>query len=103
MLLRKGSVSYIELVLIGLAIGVGSWAFTTRYYRPQVFTLDHFGRHGQNEMVPLLRRYGPQRNSLNFEELIIRDYFSERRDGVFVDVGAYHYRNGSNTYYLESV
>lgn len=36
------------------------------------------------------------------EELIIRHYFDDRRGGTFVDVGAWHYRDGSTTYYLES-
>jgi FkbM family methyltransferase len=35
------------------------------------------------------------------EELVIRDFFQDRREGFFVDVGAYHWRDGSTTYYLE--
>jgi FkbM family methyltransferase len=35
------------------------------------------------------------------EEWIIRDFFGDKRDGVFVDVGANDYRRFSNTYYLE--
>jgi FkbM family methyltransferase len=35
------------------------------------------------------------------EELIIRHFFQDRRDGVFVDVGCYHWRDLSTTYYLE--
>ena len=35
------------------------------------------------------------------EELIIRDYFHDRREGVFLDVGAADYKLASNTYYLE--
>lgn len=35
------------------------------------------------------------------EELIIRDFFNDRRGGVFVDVGCYHYKDISTTYYLE--
>jgi hypothetical protein len=35
------------------------------------------------------------------EELLIRDFFSDRRDGFFVDVGAGHWSNDSNTLYLE--
>ena len=50
----------------------------------------------------LADRYGPSRYSRNEEEWIIRDYFQDRRNGVFVDVGANHYRNDSNTYYLET-
>lgn len=49
----------------------------------------------------LLLRYGHKLYSRNREELIIRHFFQDRRDGVFVDVGAGHYRRDSNTYYLE--
>jgi FkbM family methyltransferase len=35
------------------------------------------------------------------EELIIRHFFRDRRSGVFVDVGAAHYKDNSTTYYLE--
>ena len=35
------------------------------------------------------------------EELIIRDSFNDKRGGVFLDVGAYHYEMVSTTYYLE--
>jgi FkbM family methyltransferase len=47
-------------------------------------------------------RYGPERFSEREEEWLIRDYFQDRRGGVFVDVGANHYRDASKTYYLES-
>jgi FkbM family methyltransferase len=35
------------------------------------------------------------------EELIIRHFFRDRRGGFFVDVGAYHWKDASTTYYLE--
>jgi FkbM family methyltransferase len=35
------------------------------------------------------------------EELIIRHFFADRRGGFFVDVGSYHWKNQSTTYYLE--
>jgi FkbM family methyltransferase len=53
------------------------------------------------EARPLAERYGPERNSENEEEWIIRDFFHDRREGVFVDIGAGHYREFSNTYFLE--
>jgi FkbM family methyltransferase len=49
----------------------------------------------------LRARYGPQRYSTGPEEWIIRDFFQDRRDGVFVDVGAWHWEASSNTYFLE--
>lgn len=35
------------------------------------------------------------------EEIIVRDFFQDRRDGVFLDVGCWHPVSDSNTYYLE--
>jgi FkbM family methyltransferase len=53
------------------------------------------------EIEPL-KKYGlDNRVSRNHEELIIRDFFHDQRNGVFLDVGANHYRDESNTYFLE--
>jgi hypothetical protein len=46
-------------------------------------------------------QYGPEHYSGGLEEYILRDYLKDRRDGVFVDIGAYHAKEGSNTYRLE--
>jgi FkbM family methyltransferase len=54
-----------------------------------------------SELDALEKAYGPDHNSWHAEEWIIRDFFKDRRGGVFVDVGASHYRVSSNTYYLE--
>jgi len=35
------------------------------------------------------------------EELVIRDFFKDRRSGFFLDVGCWHPIQDSNTYYLE--
>lgn len=35
------------------------------------------------------------------QDVIIRDFFSDMRDGVFVDVGCYDWKKGNNTLYLE--
>ncbi len=45
--------------------------------------------------------YAPKHYSERNEEVIVRHFFRDRLAGFFLDVGAYHYRNGSNTYYLE--
>ena len=47
-------------------------------------------------------RFGAHKNSQGPEEWIVRDFFNDRRGGVFLDVGASHYRHESNTYYLET-
>jgi Methyltransferase FkbM domain len=49
---------------------------------------------------PILRQ-GEKRYSQDDEELIIRDFFRDRRGGFFVDVGAGDYRRFSTTFYLE--
>lgn len=50
-----------------------------------------------------LDRFAPKHFSERNEETIIRHFFKDRRAGFFLDVGAYHYKNGSNTYYLEKI
>ena len=54
------------------------------------------------ERAYFVERYGPDHYSEREEEWLIRDFFQGRRDGVFVDVGANHYKSTSKTYYLES-
>jgi FkbM family methyltransferase len=54
------------------------------------------------EMRALRERYGPRHYTEREEEWMIRDYFQDRRDGFFVDVGANHFQTASKTYYLES-
>jgi FkbM family methyltransferase len=49
----------------------------------------------------LQSRYGPHRFSQGPEEWIVRDYFKDRRGGVFVDVGASYPFAFSNTAALE--
>jgi FkbM family methyltransferase len=51
----------------------------------------------------LREKYGPNTNSEHEEEWVLRDFFPEKRGGVFLDVGANHYQRYSNTYYLETV
>lgn len=44
---------------------------------------------------------GEKLYSQHDEELIIRDFFKDRRGGFFVDVGCYDYQDLSTTFYLE--
>jgi FkbM family methyltransferase len=55
-----------------------------------------------SEMEYFRKRYGPDHHTEREEEWMIRDYFQDKRGGVFVDVGANHFRSMSKTYYLES-
>ena len=61
-----------------------------------------FVSRNAEELQPLADQFGPARNSRYGEEWIIRDFFKDQRSGVFVDVGANHYQQESNTYYLET-
>jgi FkbM family methyltransferase len=54
------------------------------------------------EELAIAAQYGPSRHTEGPEEWVIRDFFSDRRDGFFVDVGANDYRKWSKTYYLET-
>ncbi len=111
MKVRPVAVTRLQLVLggiavlilggvIGAAIGgrVGTAAAPrTTTQRPFIFGTIH-----AEEMQALAARYGPGRNSDQAEEWIVRDYFQDKRGGVFLDVGANHYRQFSNTYFLET-
>ena len=55
------------------------------------------------ESQELEKAHGPSRNTEHEEEWIVKDFFQNRRDGVFVEVGANHHQKGSNTFYLETV
>jgi FkbM family methyltransferase len=60
-----------------------------------------YARHPESQA--LFEKYGPHKNSYSEEEWSIRDFFNDRRDGFFVDVGANDYKITSNTYYLDTV
>jgi len=81
------------LVLVtGLAIG--KIAFSPR-------APENSASEQSNGLSTELDQYAPKHFSERNEETIIRHFFKDSRGGFFLDVGAYHYRDGSNTYYLE--
>ena len=84
--------------LVVLVAGLG---YVVGVYRTE-YRLRPYLWRGNSELQALETRYGSTRNSRYGEEWIVRDFFQDRRDGVFVDVGANHYQRDSNTYYLES-
>jgi FkbM family methyltransferase len=81
--------SLFEVLLIAGFVGVVVWYFTD------------LSASSHPEAQYLADTYGPDRNSEHNEEWILRDFFRDKRGGVFLDVGASHYRRFSNTYYLE--
>jgi FkbM family methyltransferase len=83
------------LLICVLAAGMAAWWGSSRMEARLAKAL-------HPEAQVLADRYGPHRNSYSGEEWIIRDFFQDRKNGFFVDVGANHYRITSNTYYLET-
>ncbi len=45
--------------------------------------------------------YGPKHYSQHTEEWIIRHFYQDKENGVFLDVGANDYKKNSTTYYLD--
>ena len=88
----------VELVALALAVGLAS-LLIPRWYQPRVSDLAF---SAAQEAAALEQRYGPHRYSRHEEEWVIRDYFRDRRGGYFVDVGANHFQDENNTYYLET-
>ncbi|MEW5901255.1 MAG: FkbM family methyltransferase [Acidobacteriota bacterium] len=87
----------ILLFLLGLAIGLAlGQVFFPSSEGPSSYPLG-VGKKIRTE----LDRYAPKQYSEGNEEVVIRHFFQDRRGGYFLDVGAYHYRDKSNTYYLE--
>jgi FkbM family methyltransferase len=67
----------------------------------EIGTAQHLGEKGAAVWMQLQQRYGT-RNSRNAEEWVVRDFFQDKRGGVFLDVGAADAREWNNTYFLET-
>lgn len=100
---QAGHLGSAEVLLIAATLVAFTFVLTRQYTLSQAHRrLEYFTRWPEMEVKPLLDRYGPRHFSTGVEEWIIRDYFQDRRDGFFVDVGANHFRDHSNSYFLES-
>ncbi len=96
---RRARFDLLELVLIAALTSVGTFAVVRTFGQsPGMCYADY---QTQQEAERFRSRYGPARYSEHEEEWIVRDFFKDRRNGVFVDVGSNHYKVNSNTYYLE--
>jgi FkbM family methyltransferase len=93
---------WVEVSLISLTVAMVAMLATRAYTVADVREVVMLGGVGAEEIAPLARAYGPSHSSQFAEEWIIRDFFHDRRDGVFVDVGANDYQRDSTTYYLET-
>jgi FkbM family methyltransferase len=97
MMLKKRRVLHVDILELGLIflllVGFGIWIWTPT---PQASHVQ-----SENELAYFAQRYGPSHYTEREEEWLIRDFFQDRRGGVFVDVGANHYRDSNKTYYLE--
>jgi len=91
-----------ELLLITVVVAVVAIQAARACTYASVTDAVLLGANGAEEIAPLSRAYGPTHFSQFAEEWIIRDFFQDRRDGVFVDVGANDYQHDSTTYYLET-
>ncbi len=93
--------SVLEVVLIALFVAVLTYTLTFRrdigYYK----RFAAYAGYPMSERRLLEKTYGPHTNAIGVDEWVIREFFQDRRGGVFLDVGASHYQEGSNTYYLE--
>ncbi len=96
---RRFSLNAIEAAMF--AVGLAFLAYMAGRHFTEI-RLQPFLSTAGMEMQVLQARYGPSRHSEGGEEWIVRDFFKDERDGVFVDVGANHYEKASNTYYLET-
>jgi len=96
----RGEQVALALVLVAAA-ALGGYALAVKQLERQMGA-PAANPSDDDELRPMREAYGPDRNSEHSEEWIVRDFFGDARDGVFVEVGANHHQRFSNTYYLET-
>ena len=95
---RFGQWTIVIVIITSMAIGFGlaSWGEPLDRTRARIL-----GTEGAVEIGPLAAKYGAKHSRFG-EEWIVRDFFQDRRDGTFLDVGANDYQFESNTFFLET-
>ena len=83
----------VEMTLVSAFVGFIVWAVM----KPDAFLHDIEG-----EARRLSEKYGGAAHSTWIEEWVIREFFNDRRNGFFLDIGASDYRQWNNTYFLET-
>jgi FkbM family methyltransferase len=98
---RASGFDRVEVLLICALVGAVAWS-SGRYSVPESLPNIGFIHPEDRDLATHLKRtYGPAHSSAGPEEWIVRDVFRDKRNGVFVDVGAWKAELGSNTFYLE--
>jgi FkbM family methyltransferase len=95
-------VTVLELVALLVTTILVTFLINAKIQAPRLQQHYFFSQPAMSELSTLERFDLSSRASRNFEELIIRDFFGDRREGVFLDVGANHYLHESNTHFLET-
>lgn len=102
---KKHKAAVMELLAVAVFASAVTTVGVSRYLTAHIAQVssrtEYFIGGALAERQPLEDRYGPNHWSLFGEEWFIRDFFQDRREGVFLDVGANDYRQGNNTYFLE--
>jgi FkbM family methyltransferase len=91
-----------RVVLIGSALALVTALVATPYRSARWRLAFLLANEGLENHARLERTYGASKSSQFDEEWIVRDFFGDRREGVFLDVGANDYRLNNLTYYLET-
>src|SRR5687767_14720401 len=91
-----------KVTILALLVAVATSVAWIKILREEIAKHTPYSAAAIIDTDALRKKFGPTKYSRNAEEWIIRDYFSDRRDGVFLDVGANHYRDENNTYFLET-
>jgi FkbM family methyltransferase len=97
---RRKGLRWLEMITVVIVVAVLSGFATLKFIERRLEPHLFFSQPALLELEDL-RQYGPHHYSLGFEEWIVRDFFQDRRNGVFLDVGANHPIDRSNTYFLE--
>lgn len=100
------------VVAAAILLAVAAWRWTTRPGEPTHVASDAWSKTVGAKMLEIHQKQlaapprtgilaEPNRYSLFGEEVLIRDFFQDRRDGFFLDVGCAWPIKSNNTYYLE--
>jgi FkbM family methyltransferase len=100
MKIPQPQLNVIELAMWATLVAVLAVNYTERRVERRLLP---FLSPGYAEAQAFAKKYGPSRHSEHAEEWILKDFFKDLRDGVFVEVGANHHQRFSNSYYLETV